>query len=168
MMLLEGLFSVSVGTVVWTTIAFLVVLALLKKMAWQPILKSLKDREESIEEALNAAEQAKIQLSELKSSNEELLKKAREERDELLKEARTTKEQIIKDSKEKAQSEADRILQSARESIENEKQAALVELKGQVATLSIEIAEKVLREELSKETKQKELISGLLSEVELN
>lgn len=169
MMLLEGgLFKVDVGTIVWTSLAFLTVMLLLKKMAWKPILKSLKEREDSIEEALEAAEEAKRQMSELKSSNEELLKEAREERDQLLKDARATKEQIVKDAKDKAQEEADRIITSARETINNEKQAALMELKGQVATLSIEIAEKILSEELSKETKQKQLISDMLSDVELN
>jgi len=156
------------GLIFWTTLAFLVAMFLLKKMAWGPILQGLKDREESIDGALKAAEEAKKEVANLTAQNEELLKEARNERDVMLKEARETKENIISEAKGKAQEEAEKIIKSARESIENEKMAAITELKNHVASLSIEIAEKILREELSAEDKQKTLVDNLLKDVKMN
>lgn len=157
-----------IGLVFWMTLSFLIVFFILAKFAWKPILGMLKEREDTIEEALQEAEKAKAQLEQLKSDNEALLKEARNERDQLLKEARETKDKIIAESKDKASEEAQRIITSAKETINNEKLAALTELKNQVATLSIDIAEKILKEELSSDDKQKALVNNLLNDVNLN
>ncbi len=156
------------GLIIWTTLAFLVVLFLLKKLAWKPILTAIKTREESIENALKASEKALAEVEAVKSSAEKEQKKAREERDAILKEARDMKDAIISEAKTKATTEADRILLNARESIKNEKLAAIAELKNQVATLSIEIAEKILKSELSAENKQNAVINNLVNEINLN
>jgi F-type H+-transporting ATPase subunit b len=160
--------DISIGTVVWSTIAFLVVAFILAKFAWKPILASIKEREDSIDQSLKSAERARKEMSELKSDNEELLKQARLERDTLLKEARGTKDQIIAEAKEKANSEYSRIVNSAKEAIHNEKMAALVEIKNQVATLSLEIAEKLLREKFADPAQQKQLIDKYIEEAKVN
>ena len=159
--------SVSYGTMIWMSIAFIVVLILLKKFAWGPILKAIKDREDHIEESLQLASSVKKEMQELQSSNEKLLQDARNERDELLKEARSTKDEIINEAKTAASEEASKMIDLAREAIENEKMAALVTLKNEVGKLSLEIAETVIREQLKDNTKQNELVTKLLSEVKL-
>lgn len=158
----------AIGLVFWMITSFLILLFLLKKFAWKPILKMIKDREESIENALSAAENAKAEMALLKADNEKILAQARIERDQLLKEARDTKDSIIAEAKSKASAEADRLLSIARENINNEKMAAITELKNQVATLSIEIAEKIIKAELSSDDKQKTLIKNLMEDVNLN
>lgn len=163
-----GLVTPGLGLIIWTTIAFLTVLFLLKKLAWKPILTALKNRENTIENALQASQKALAEMDELKSSNEKLLRQTREERDVIIKEAREIKETIVGEAKTKATVEADRILLNARESIKNEKLAAIAELKNQVATLSIEIAEKILKAELSAENKQNAVINNLVNEINLN
>lgn len=163
-----GLVTPALGLVFWTTLAFLVVLFMLKKMAWKPILESIQQREKTISDSIEAAKNMQEEMARLKSSNEDLLKKAREERDALLKEARETKDAIIAEAKSKAASEGDRIVAAAREQIKNEKLAAIAELKNQVAVLSIDIAEKILRNELSKDEKQKTLVNNLVEEINLN
>lgn len=160
--------SISIGTVIWSTIAFLIVLLILAKTAWKPILKMLRDREDSIENALQEADKAREEMANLRSDNEKLLQEAREERDNILKEAREVKENIISEAKKKASDEGDRLVANAKEEIENQKRSAIQELKGQVATLSIEIAEKVIREHLSDENRQKELVNNYLEEAKLN
>jgi F-type H+-transporting ATPase subunit b len=160
--------SVSFGTIIWTSIAFLLVLAIMKKLAWKPILETLAKREKDIQDAIDSARLAREEMARLKMSNEELQKKAREERDAILKEARDTREAVIAEAKSKATQEADRILAAARENIKNEKMAALSELKNQVATLSIEIAEKILRNQLSSDDKQKALVNNMVEEINLN
>jgi F-type H+-transporting ATPase subunit b len=166
--ILASLIEPAIGLVFWTTVTFLLLLFLLGKFAWKPILSAIKNREKSIETALKSAENALNDMRELKSANEIILTQARAERDNLLKEARETKDTIIAEAKNKAQSEADRILASAREQIANEKNAAVAELKKQVAVLSIEIAEKILKSELSNDEKQKALVSNLMKDVNLN
>jgi F-type H+-transporting ATPase subunit b len=156
------------GLIFWMTLAFLIVLFVLTKFAWKPILASLKEREDSIEDALQAAEEAKKEMAALKAKNEELLKQAREERDAMLADARKIKEQIIGEAREKANKEASIIVEDAREQINSEKQAALVELKNLIATYSIEIAEKVLKQELSDSKKQQVYVNKLLKEIQLN
>jgi len=156
------------GLVFWMTVSFLIVVFILRKFAWGPILSSLKERETSIEDALNAAKKAKDEVANMKAENEQLLKQARNERDMMLKEARDTKDAIVNEARSKAQSEADRMITSAREAIQNEKMAAITELKNQVATLSIEIAEKVIRQQLASDEKQKALVNDLLKDVKLN
>jgi len=156
------------GLIFWMTLAFLIVLFVLAKYAWKPILASLKEREDSIENALQAAEEAKKEMAALQAKNEELLKQAREERDAMLTDARKIKEQIIGEAREKAGKEASIIVENAREQINSEKQAALVELKNLIATYSIQIAEKVLEQELSDGKKQQAYVNKLLKETQLN
>jgi F-type H+-transporting ATPase subunit b len=156
------------GLVFWMSITFLTVLLLLKKFAWKPILNMIKEREESIEKALSSAEKAKNEMASLKASNEKILSDAKLERDALLKEARELRESMINEAKGKASAEADKIVAAARETIANEKLAAITELKNQVATLSIEVAEKVLRQSLANDEKQKAYVKQLLDEVKLN
>ncbi|RLD89619.1 MAG: F0F1 ATP synthase subunit B [Bacteroidetes bacterium] len=156
------------GLIFWMTLAFLIVLFVLTKYAWKPILASLKEREDSIEDALQAAEEAKKEMAALQAKNETLLKQAREERDIMLADARKIKEQIIGEAREKANKEASIIVEDAREQINSEKQAALIELKNLIATYSIEIAEKVLRQELSDSKKQQAFVDKLLKETQLN
>ena len=156
------------GLIIWMTISFLVLMFLLGKFAFPMILKSLKEREDSIADALNSAAKAKEEMLALKSDNEKLLASARAERDLLMKEARDAKDAIVAEANNKAQVEANRIMANARESINNEKNTALAELKNQVAVMSIEIAEKILRQELSKDEKQKSLMDNLMKDVSLN
>jgi F-type H+-transporting ATPase subunit b len=156
------------GLIVWTTIVFCILFFLLAKFAWKPILKVVNEREESITKALNSAEEARLKVAELKADNEILLNKARVERDEMLKEARDIKDKIVAESKNIAKVEADKIIAAARESIQQEKMAAITELKNQVAKLSIEIAEKILKDELSSADKQKTIIDNVVKEINLN
>lgn len=162
------LVSPGIGLIFWMTLAFGVVLYILGKYAWKPILKSLKEREESIDQALHEADKARQEMKDLKFSNEELLAEAKDERDSLLKHAREVKEKLIEDARIKANEEANRIIESARETIENEKMAAMVDLKNQIAKLSIEIAEKVLEHELDDKSKQKEFVDQLIKKANLN
>lgn len=166
--ILASLIEPAVGLIFWTSITFILLLVLLGKFAWKPILTAIKTREKSIETALKSAESALNDMRELKSANEIILTQARTERDTMLKEARETKEAIVAEAKVKANAEADRIMKTAREQITNEKNAAVAELKNQVAILSIEIAEKILRSELSNDEKQKALVSNLMKDVNLN
>lgn len=156
------------GLIIWMTIALLVVLFVLKKYAWKPIMNALKEREDSIEESLRAADLAKEEMKELKLDNEKLLRQAKDERDAILKAARKVKDQIIEEAKTRANLEAGNIVESAKERIENEKKAALVEIKNTIASFSIEIAEKVLREELKDKKKQEDYIQKLLAEISAN
>ena len=149
-------------------VTFVTALVILGKFAWKPILKALTDSEESIADALNAAKKAKEEMAALKADNERLLNQARAERDKMLKEAREMKDAIVAEAKGKAQIEANKLLTSARETINTEKLAAITELKNQVAAMSIDIAEKILRHELSKDEKQKALVESLLKDVSLN
>lgn len=156
------------GLIFWMSLTFLTVLFILAKFAWKPIMKMIKDREKSIEDALQAAENAKAEMNNLKAENEKILQAARNERDQMLKEAREIREKMISESKATAKAEGEKMLTQARESIQNEKMAAVTELKNQVAQLSIEIAEKIIARELSSENKQKELIGDMLKSVKLN
>ena len=160
--------SVSIGTVAWSTIAFLLVAFLLAKFAWKPILASIKEREDSIDDALQSANKAREEMANLTKSNQTFLNQARAERDAMLKDARDTKDEIIAEAKGRADVEYARILTSAKDAIRQEKSAAIAEIKEQVATLSIEIAERVIREELKSDEKQKQLIDKYLQEAKLN
>ena len=156
------------GLVFWMTVSFLIVVFLMRKFAWGPILTMLKERETSIEDALNAAKKAKEEVANMKAENERILQEARNERDKMLKEARDTKDAIVNEARTKAQVEGDRMITIARETINNEKNAAITELKNQVAAMSIEIAEKILRQELSNDEKQKNLMDNLMKDISLN
>ncbi|MCD4772526.1 MAG: F0F1 ATP synthase subunit B [Bacteroidales bacterium] len=157
-----------IGLIIWMTLSFAIVLWVLSKFAWKPIMKALHERETSIDKALNAANNAKEEMKELKFSNEQLLKEAKEERDAILRAGRKVKDSIIKEAKIKANEEADRIVESAKERIENEKMAATTNLKNQLASLSIEIAEKILKKELSDDNKQKEFVNDLIKDINFN
>ena len=150
----------------WTVLVFVILLVLLRKYAWKPILGAVKSRETSINDALAAAEEARKEMHNLKADNELILKGARAERDSLLKEAREMKEKIIADAKEEAQEQGSKIIAQAKAAIEGEKRAALAELKNQVASLSVEIAEKVVKQEFSDKDKQLELVENMLGEVD--
>lgn len=167
-LLLNPLLSPNYGLIVWTLVAFLTVLFLLKKLAWKPILKALQEREQSIQDAIDSAKKAREEMVALKSDNEKILNQARAERDGILKEAREAKEKMIAEAKSAAAKEAEKLITMARENIQNEKMAAITELKNQVAHLSIEIAEKILKQELKEKDKQKAIVKTLLDEVKMN
>ncbi len=158
----------SIGLVFWTSVSFICLLIILRKFAWKPILGALHEREQFIDNALNKAELAKQEMARLTSQNEELMKQARAERDEILKEAKVLKDSIVNEAKTSAQTEGAKLIEKARIEIENQKKAALAELKGQVSTLSLDIAERVLRSQLDDKAKQQDLVASLLKDVELN
>ena len=157
-----------IGLIFWTTIVFLLLLIVLKKYAWKPILAAVDERNKSIEDALKAADKAKKEMLALNTDNERILTEAKKERDALLKEGREIKDNIIAEAKDKAKIESDKILITAKEQINNEKMKAITELKNQVAEISIDIAEKILKSELSDKNKQKELIAEALKSTKLN
>ena len=152
----------------WTTIIFIVFFILLAKFAWKPILGAVKSREESINNALASAEAARLEMQNLTADNERILKEARAERDAMLKEAREMKEKMIADSKNEAQEAGQKMIAQAKAAIESEKNAAMAELKLQVSTLSLSIAEKLLKEELSNKESQTKLVEKMLGDVKLN
>jgi F-type H+-transporting ATPase subunit b len=156
------------GLLFWMIISFLIVWLILKKYAWKPIINALKNREKSIENALKLADKAKAEMSKLQADNEKILAEARLERDKLIKEARQTKERIIDEAKGQAQEEVKKLMESARVSIQNEKKAAIREIKDQVGKLSILVAEKIMREKLSEASSQAEYIDHLLKDIKLN
>ena len=157
----------SFGLFFWQTLLFIILLFLLKKYAWKPILDALNSREEGIKNALDEADKARQEMVELKSSNEQIVKEARAERDALLKEARSMKENMITEAKDEAKAQANKIIEQAKATIENEKLAAITELRNQVAELSIGIAEKIIKDELSEKDKQVKLIEKMLQEARL-
>jgi len=156
------------GLVIWMTIALIVVLYVLSKYAWKPIMNALKEREDSIEESLRAADKAMEDMKDLKIDNEKLLREAKDDRDAILREARKIKEKILNEAKDKANIEAGIIVESAKERIQNEKRAAIIEIKNSIATISIEIAEKILKEEFKDKKKQAVYIEKMLKETRLN
>jgi len=155
------------GLLVWTTLCFGILLFILGKFAWKPILAAVAERENSIESALLKAEAVKEEMTRLTSENESLLKQARAERDAILSEAKKVKDQMITDAKATAHTEGARMIELARIEINNQKAIAMADVKNQVATLSLEIAEKVLRKQFEDQAKQDELVSQLLKEVKL-
>ncbi len=165
---MPSLVTPAIGLLFWMIVTFLIILFILKKFAWKPILKMIQEREQGIEKALKSADDAMDTMRELKSSNEKILAEARVEKEAMLKDARDTKDAIINEAKVKAKQEADKLVAQARETINTEKLAAIAELKAQVATLSIDIAEKILKEHLSSDEKQKTLVNNLVKEVTLN
>ncbi|WP_139924796.1 F0F1 ATP synthase subunit B [Hymenobacter sp. DG01] len=156
------------GLIFWQLVIFGIVLLLLRAFAWKPILSSLKERESSIEGALRMADQAKLEMQQLKAGNEKLLAEARMERDRILKEATDVSNQLIEQAKNKATEEGSRMILQAREAIQNEKNAALAEVKNTAAKLSIDIAERILRRELADQPAQQQLVDSYLQEVKLN
>ncbi|KAA9331474.1 F0F1 ATP synthase subunit B [Hymenobacter busanensis] len=158
----------SFGLLFWQLTIFVILLIILRAFAWKPILASLREREESIEGALRQADQAKLEMQALKAGNEKLIAEARQERDRMLKEASEMSNQLIETAKQKATDEGARMIMQAREAIQNEKMAALAEVKNTAAQLSIDIAERILRRELSDSGAQKQLVTDYLQEVKLN
>jgi F-type H+-transporting ATPase subunit b len=158
----------SVGLFFWQTVLFLALLFLLRKYAWKPILNAVNEREEGIKSALDSAENAKREMENLQADNQKLLNEARAERETMLKEARDIKNKMIEEAKDEAKQEANKLISQAQTSIQTEKKAAIADLKSQVANLSIEIAEKVMREELSNKGKQVKLVESMLGEAKLN
>jgi len=163
-----GLLTPDLGLFIWNLLAFLILFFILKKTAWKPILKSLNEREKGISDSLATAERVKAEMAQLKSENEALLAKAREERASLLKEARETKDKIINEAKDQAKLEASKIITDAQAAIEQQKMAAITEVKNQVGNLVIEVSEKILRRELSNKSEQEKYIKDLANEVKLN
>ena len=157
----------SVGLFFWQLVLFVGLVLLLKKFAWKPILDSVNEREDGIKNTLASAEDAKKEMQNLNASNEQLLKDARAERDALMKDAREIKDKMISDAKEEAKEVTSKLIENAQASIEQEKQAALAELKKQVADLSIGIAETVIKKELTSKEEQLKLVEGILKEVTL-
>lgn len=162
------LINPGVGLVFWMLVTFIILLFLLKKFAWKPILDAVKSRENSIQQALLSAENAKREMENLKSDNEKLLAEARSERDAILKEAREIKEKMIGDAKTEAQLQGEKLITQAKSAIEGEKNAALAELKNQVSSLSLDIAEKILKDELTNKDAQSKLVEKMLGEAKLN
>ena len=152
----------------WTTLIFVVFFILMRKFAWKPILGAVKSREESINNALTSAEAARREMQNLTADNERILQEARMERDALLKEARDMRDKMVADSKQEAQVQGERMIEQAKAAIEAEKNAAMAELKSQVSSLSLEIAEKLLKEELSNKDAQTKLVERMLGDVKLN
>ncbi len=157
-----------IGLIFWTSIIFFILLILLRKFAWKPILAAVKNRENSIEDALKSAEKAKEEMAQLKADNEVILNEARMEKDKLLKEAREMKDKIINEAREKAIAEQNKIFEEGKLSIQNEIAAAETQLKNTVAKLSVDIAEKILKDELANKDKQEQLINALLKDVNVN
>ena len=163
-----SLVTPAIGLMFWTCIIFTLLILLLRKFAWKPILTAVDDRNEQINSALKAADKARLEIENLNNDNERILLEAKSERDQLLKEARDIKDNIINEAKEKASNEAENILNAAKSQIENEKMKAITELKNSVAVLSIEIAEKVLKNELKEKSNQEDFINSILKNSELN
>jgi F-type H+-transporting ATPase subunit b len=157
-----------IGLIFWQTVTFIVVLFLLSKFAWKPIMTSLRQREDSIESALRMADQAKLEMQALKADNEKLLQEARVERDRILREASEAGNALVEQAKNKANEEGSRMIENARLSITNEKQAAITEMKNLAGSLSIEIAERILKHELKDPAAQQALVTDYIKEVNLN
>jgi F-type H+-transporting ATPase subunit b len=162
-----NLVTPGLGLIFWQLVTFLLVLFLLAKFAWKPIMNSLREREETIEGALRAAEQAKADMAKLKAENEKLLEEARMERDVMLRKAQQTSEAIIEEAKNKASVESAKIVENAKQQINAERLAAVADIKRQVASLSINIAEKLLRNQLKEEKAQRDFVEQLVADASL-
>ena len=167
-MSLPQFLSPHIGTIIWTTIVFGIVFFILHKFAWPVILKAIEDREESIDKALTSAKEAEMKLSNLKQEQEEIIALAKREKEQIMREGVEQREKIIAMAKDKAQTEAEKIIEDARKRIEREREAALIEMKNQIATLSIDIATKVVRADMEDKTRHEKLVTELINDVELN
>lgn len=156
------------GLLFWTGLVFCLLLFVLTKFAWKPILSAVNAREKKIAEALELADKTKSEMQALKAENDQIMKAARAERDQILKEAKEVANSMIEEAKGKAKVEASKLVEAARQNINSEKAAAMAELKNHIATLSLDIAEKVVRKELSSDDKQKELANQLAGEIKMN
>jgi F-type H+-transporting ATPase subunit b len=167
-LLSNSLTTPAIGTLVWSALIFGLFFLILTKFAWKPILNAVKARDEMIKGSLESAAKAREEMLKLQSDNEAILKKAREEREGILKEARDVRDKLISEAKGKASEEADRLVEKARAGIESEKRKALSEIREQVATLSIEIASKLLGEKLKQTGEQEKLIDNYLKDIDFN
>jgi F-type H+-transporting ATPase subunit b len=156
------------GLIIWQLFVFVLLVILLGKLAWKPILSSLKEREESIQQALDSAEKAKVEMAALKSDNEKLLREAREERDKILRDAREAANRLHDQAQSDAKKNADKIIEDAKAIIQTEKNAALRDVKSQVAMFSLEIAEKLIKNNLKDDKAQKELADTFIKDIKLN
>ena len=156
------------GLLFWQTITFLVLLLLLSRFAWKPIMSSLREREETIEGALRSAELARVEMAKLRADNERLLDEARAERDAMMRKAQQTADAIVEEAKNKAATESNRIVESARAAILSERQAAIDDIRRQVATLSVDIAEKVIRRQINGDTQQRQLVDQFVKDIHLS
>lgn len=167
MILANSLASPEIGTIFWTTLIFGLLLILLRIFAWKPILAAVKAREESIKGSLDAADEARKDMERLQADNKAIMREARAERDMLMKEAREVRDKMIGEAKNQAKTEADRLIEKARTGIKKEKQTAITEIRDYVADLSVEIAEKILKENLKGLPEQEKLINSLLDDADL-
>jgi F-type H+-transporting ATPase subunit b len=167
-LLANSLTTPAIGTIFWTTLIFGLFFLILAKFAWKPILNAVKARDEMIKGSLESAEKARMEMLKLQSDNEAILRKAREEREGILKEAREVRDKLISEAKGKATAEAEKLIEKARTGIESEKRKALSEIREQVATLSVEIASKLLGEKLKQTGEQEKLIDKYLKEIDFN
>jgi F-type H+-transporting ATPase subunit b len=156
------------GLIIWQLIVFVLLFFILSKLAWKPIISSLKEREKSIQDALDTADNARLEIAKLKADNESLLKQAREERDKMLRDAREASNRMKDEAQLEAKKSADKIIEDARVAIGIEKQAALKEIKIQVAMFSLEVAGKLLKENLSTDKAQKELVQKYVNDIKVN
>jgi F-type H+-transporting ATPase subunit b len=162
------LLTPELGLFVWTLVAFLLVLFILKKFAWQPILKSLSERETGIAESIAAADRVRKEMAQMQNENEKLMMQAREERSSMLKEAKETRDRIVAEAKDAAKEEANKIIADAQQQIQQQKMAALTEVKNEIGNLAVEVAEKILRKQLSTAEAQNSYTSLLAEDVKLN
>ena len=157
-----------IGMIFWSTLFFLILLLILRKFAWPAILAAVHARNESIRKALESAEKARQEMAKLQADNEKILAEAKQERDLMIKEARDVKDKIIAEAKEKANQETAKMLQNAKQAIQNEKAAAITDMRKQISLLSVNIAEKVLRSKLSGDKEQEQLVNKLVDDIDLN
>jgi F-type H+-transporting ATPase subunit b len=163
-----NLLTPALGLFIWTLVAFLLVLFILKKFAWKPILKMLNERETGIANSIASAERVKAEMQQMQAQNETLLAQAREERTQLLKEAKDTKDKIINEAKEQAKVEANKIMEDTRLQIEQQRNAAMTEVKNEIGKLAVEVAEKILRKQLADNASQEQFVKMLADEIKLN
>jgi F-type H+-transporting ATPase subunit b len=163
-----GLVLPDYGLLFWMVLTFGIVLFILKKFAWKPILSSLKERENSIEDALELAQKTRDEMAKLQADNEKILAEARQQREELLKEARDVRQKMIDEAKDKAREEGDKMIASARQAIENEKSSAIDEMKKTIVSMSVQIAEKILKKQLEDPKQQQDFLDSYLKDIKLN
>ena len=168
MLLTSSLASPAIGTIFWTTLIFLILLVMLRKFAWGPIMNAIKAREEMIHNALDSAEKAREEMKVLQADNEAILRKAREERDKILRDARTAYDKMMAEAKERGVTESEALVKRAREAIEREKIIAITEVKREVARMAIEVASKVVSETLSTDAEHQKLMERYIREIDTN
>lgn len=162
------LLTPSIGNIFWTAVVFLILVLLLAKFAWGPILSAVRTRENNIQDALNQAKLAKKEMEDLKADNERIIREAKLERDAILKEAREIKEKMVADAKDVAKTEGEKMIAAAKQSIEAEKNAAMADIKNQIGALSVGIAESILKQKLDNSEAQNELVQNYINNSNLN